>query len=89
MGSNHYIRRQEKERLLSELFEGNYNHIVRLIGTDKETNKSVKGAYHLFEELNTAEILKYARRVAEENNIKLSKIEVISLNRDSPKEIQI
>jgi hypothetical protein len=89
MGSAHYIRMHEKESVLRDIVQYNYNYIVRLTGTEKDTNEERTGGYELFEHFDEKKIRDYANKAAEENNLKLSKIEVISLKQESVKEIKL
>lgn len=86
MGKMVYISEQEGERIFELIFSGDYKFITKLIGTYKETGEPAKGAYALFENLGRKDIIDYANKTAQENNIKLSKIEIWTLQPEIIKE---
>jgi len=87
MGSTFYIAQQERERILSRILNEDYKYIVALVGTDKETNKPMRGGYQLFKELDEKKIRNYATATATENKVQLSRIEVWALESGLLKEL--
>jgi hypothetical protein len=87
MGSMGYWQEKGKEHLLASLFNGDYECIVRLIGTDKETGESKTGEYKLYKQFDKAEVVKYAKETSKNSNVNVSKIEVLTLTPSSIKEI--
>ena len=84
-----YWQEQGKKHLLISLFNGEYECVVRLIGTDKETGKLKTGEYSLFEKFDEEKIRKYAKDTSENSNVQVSKIEFLTVNPLLIKEIPL
>lgn len=79
MGSAYYRMREGREGAFRQFINEDYKYLVALVGVDNGTGKPARGAFDLFKELDEKAIRAYALTTAKENDVKLVKIEVWSL----------
>jgi hypothetical protein len=89
MGGHGNTVRMGMESALKAIDNPGEKYLIKLIGTDITTNEPKQGGYRVLQELDEEKIRSYAIQTAEENNIKLSKIEILSIKLEPVKEIKL